>query len=120
MKIIGKIGKGKIKVDEKAKFSILLDSVAKKAVIAEGKRAVEDIIRVIYRHQPISTKKIAQKTRLPLPIVAKVRTILERERILKRTERGAELTDLGVEFAENFLKLKNPKPKKHHPYDRHC
>ena len=109
MKIIGKIGKGKIKVDEKAKFSILLDSVAKKADIAEGKRAVEDIIRVIYRHQPISTKKIAQKTRLPLPIVAKVRTILERERILKRTERGAELTDLGVEFAENFLKLKYKK-----------
>lgn len=109
MKIIGKIGKGKIKVDEKAKFSILLDSVAKKADIAEGKRAVEDIIRVIYRHQPISTKKIAQKTRLPLPIVAKVRTILERERILKRTKKGAELTDLGKEFAENFLKLKYKK-----------
>ncbi|WP_048056304.1 bis-aminopropyl spermidine synthase family protein [Methanocaldococcus fervens] len=109
MKIIGKMGKGKIYRDEKAKFSILLDSVAKKADIAEGKRAVEDIIRVIYRHQPISTKKIAQKTRLPLPIVAKVRTILERERILKRTERGAELTELGIEFAENFLKLKYKK-----------
>jgi predicted methyltransferase len=109
MKIIGKIGKDKIKVDEKAKFSILLDSVAKKADIAEGKRAVEDIIRVIYRHQPISTKKIGQKTRLPLPIIAKVRTILEREKILKRTERGAELTDLGKEFAENILKLKYKK-----------
>ncbi|XRO77229.1 bis-aminopropyl spermidine synthase family protein [Methanocaldococcus sp. 10A] len=110
MKIIGKIGKGKeTKVDENVKFSILLDSVAKKADIAEGKRAVEDIIRVIYRHQPISTKKIGQKTRLPLPIVAKVRTILEREKILKRTERGAELTDLGIEFAENFLKLKYKK-----------
>ena len=109
MKVIGKIGKGKTKIDEKAKFSILLDSVAKKADIAEGKRAVEDIIRVIYRHQPISTKKIAQKTRLPLPIVAKVRTILEREKILKRTERGAELTDLGKEFAEDFLKLKYKK-----------
>ncbi|ADC70177.1 protein of unknown function DUF43 [Methanocaldococcus sp. FS406-22] len=109
MKIIGKIGKGKVEIDEKAKFSILLDSVAKKADIAEGKRAVEDIIRVIYRHQPISTKKIGQKTRLPLPIIAKVRTILEREKILKRTERGAELTDLGKEFAENILKLKYKK-----------
>jgi predicted methyltransferase len=46
---------------------------------------------------------------LPLPIIAKVRTILERERILKRTERGAELTDLGLEFAEEFLKLKYKK-----------
>lgn len=108
MKVIGKIGKGSdIKIDEKTKFSIILDSIAKKADIAEGKRAVEDIIRVIYRHQPISTKKIAQKTRLPLPIVAKVRTLLEREKMLKRTNRGAKLTELGIKFAENFLKLKH-------------
>lgn len=65
MKIIGKIGKGKVEVNEKTKFSILLNNVAKKADIAEGKRAVEDIIRVIYRHQPISTKRLLKKRDCP-------------------------------------------------------
>ncbi|WP_456371652.1 bis-aminopropyl spermidine synthase family protein [Methanocaldococcus sp.] len=113
MKVIGKIGKGdkNLKEDDldKLKYNLILDYISKKVDISEGKRAVEDIIRVIYRYQPISTKKIAQKTKLPLPIVAKVRTILEREKLLKRSEKGAELTEKGLKFAENVLKLKYKK-----------
>ncbi|ADG12687.1 protein of unknown function DUF43 [Methanocaldococcus infernus ME] len=100
--IIGKMGKGKVKEREDRN---LLKRVAKKVNISEGERGVEDILRVIYRNQPISTKRIAQLCKLPLPIVAKVRTILERERILKR-ENGAVLTEKGLEFVENVLKFK--------------
>ncbi|AEF96402.1 bis-aminopropyl spermidine synthase family protein [Methanotorris igneus] len=107
MKIIGKIGKGKKEVEEKDVIKpILLKEVARKADIAEGERAVEDILRCIYRNQPISTKKIGQYVKLPLPIVAKVRTLLERAKILDREEKGAVLTEIGKEFVEKELKLK--------------
>ncbi|WP_457611665.1 bis-aminopropyl spermidine synthase family protein [Methanocaldococcus sp.] len=104
--IIGKIGKGKAK--DYDKYKILLKNVAKKVNVAEGERAIEDILRVIYKHQPISTKRIAQLTKLPLPIVAKVRSILERERILRR-DKGAILTEEGLEFVEKYLKFKYKK-----------
>ncbi|ENN96847.1 hypothetical protein J422_00330 [Methanocaldococcus villosus KIN24-T80] len=103
--IIGNIGRGKKEINEDDKFNIILDKIAKKVNVSEGRRAVEDIIRIIFREQPISTKKIAQKTRLPLPIVAKVRAMLEREKILKRNK-GAILTDLGEKLAKEYLKLR--------------
>ncbi|EHP86924.1 bis-aminopropyl spermidine synthase family protein [Methanotorris formicicus] len=107
MKIIGKIGKGKKEVEEKEIIKpILLKEVARKVDIAEGERAVEDILRCIYRNQPISTKKIGQYVKLPLPIIAKVRTLLERSKILDREEKGAVLTEIGNEFVEKELKLK--------------
>jgi len=108
MKIIGKMGKNtKKNVESEISFRMsFLKRIAKNANIAEGERAVEDIIRCIYRNQPISTKKIGQYTKLPLPIVAKVRSLLERQKILKRNPKGAVLKEEGIDFVENQLKLK--------------
>ncbi len=114
MKVIGKMGKAGVKETEKIKetellnneFKSFLSKVANDTKIAEGEKAVEDILRCIYRNQPISTKKIAQYTKLPLPIIAKVRTILERNRILKREKMGAIYSEYGIDLIEKNLKFK--------------
>jgi predicted methyltransferase len=111
MKVIGKMGKGskeisESKLSDKINFKSLLIKIAEDAKIAEGEKAVEDILRCIYRNQPISTKKIAQYTKLPLPIIAKVRTILERNRILYREKEGALYSEEGLNLIEKNLKLK--------------
>ena len=111
MKVIGKMGKGskeisESKLSDKINFKSLLIKIAEDAKIAEGEKAVEDILRCIYRNQPISTKKIAQYTKLPLPIIAKVRTILERSRILKREKMGALYSEYGISLIEKNLKFK--------------
>ncbi len=113
MKIIGKMGKKEenIKTErtetlDKIEFKSFLSKIAKDTKIAEGKKGVEDILRCIYRNQPISTKKIAQYTKLPLPIISKVRTILERNRLLKREKMGAVYTEYGLKLIEKNLKFK--------------
>ncbi len=94
-------------------FLVLLDKISKDAKINEGRIGVENILRCIYRNQPVSTKKISQYTKLPLPIVSKVRTILERNRILKRENKGAIFTETGKELVEYYLGFKMP-------YDLKC
>ena len=111
MKVIGKMGKKAEKIKEtelldKIEFKSFLSKIANDTKIAEGEKAVEDILRCIYRNQPISTKKIAQYTKLPLPIIAKVRTILERSRILKREKMGALYSEYGISLIEKNLKFK--------------
>ncbi|ABR54860.1 protein of unknown function DUF43 [Methanococcus vannielii SB] len=105
MKVIGSMGKPTEKTDISAKKTIL-KRIARNVSVSEGERAIEDIIRCIYRNQPISTKKIGQYVKLPLPIVSKVRTILEREGLLKRGERGAIFSKEGIDFVETQLGLK--------------
>ncbi|WP_292460977.1 bis-aminopropyl spermidine synthase family protein [Methanothermococcus sp.] len=111
MKVIGKMGKKAEKIKEtkplnKIEFKSFLTKIANDTKIAEGEKAVEDILRCIYRNQPISTKKIAQYTKLPLPIIAKVRTILERNRILNREKMGAVYSEYGMDLIEKNLKFK--------------
>ncbi|ABO36049.1 protein of unknown function DUF43 [Methanococcus maripaludis C5] len=105
MKIIGSMGKKteNLKIDAKKSY---LKRIAKNVKVSEGERAVEDILRCIYRNQPISTKKIGQYVKLPLPIVSKVRSILERESLLKRDDKGAVFSKEGVDFVEKELRLK--------------
>ncbi|MCS3900767.1 bis-aminopropyl spermidine synthase family protein [Methanococcus voltae] len=117
MNVIGKMGKRntqkakknmKENVDDSAsnkEFKILIRRIVQKTKIAEGELAIYDILRCIYRNQPISTKKIGQYTKLPLPIVSKVRTMLEGDKVLKRDDRGAIYTKEGLTFVEKNLGL---------------
>lgn len=136
MKVIGKMGVSKsqsdfcdgknseanLKLSQKnqnneqnspLEFKTLLNKIANDTKIAEGAPAIEDILRCIYRNQPISTKRISQYTKLPLPIISKVRTILERNRILKRDKKGAIYSKEGLQLIEKNLKFKMP-------YDLKC
>jgi len=110
MKIIGQIGgklnKRIVDLSSRERFKNFLKRLAERVKVAEGVDAIEDILRCIYRNQPVSTKRISQYTKLPLPVVSKVRSILERSRILKREERGAVYTEYGKSVVENNLKFK--------------
>lgn len=62
MKIIGNMGKTKkspqnINFEEKNNFEYLLNKIVRDVKISEGRKSLEDILRCIYRNQPISTKK---------------------------------------------------------------
>ncbi|HIP16975.1 MAG TPA: putative methyltransferase [Methanothermococcus okinawensis] len=112
MKIIGKMGSKSIKDTDEIdllnnnNFKGFLIKLADRVNVAEGVSAIESILRCIYRNQPISTKKIAQYTKLPLPIVSKVRTMLERNRILSRVEQGAVYSEYGIKLINKHLNLK--------------
>ncbi len=100
------IGAQNTHILHKINFKSFLKKIAEDTKISEGDRAVEDILRCIYRNQPISTKKISQYTKLPLPIISKVRTILERNRVLKREKTGAVYSKYGMDIIEKNLKFK--------------
>ena len=107
MRIIGKMGKVDNTLDlEKERFKTFLRRIAERVKVAEGVDAIESILRCIYRNEPVSTKRIGQYTKLPLPVVSKVRSILERSRILRREERGAVYTEYGRGLVENSLKFR--------------
>ncbi|AXI24728.1 putative methyltransferase [Methanofervidicoccus sp. A16] len=110
MKIIGQMGgklnKSTLDLSNRERFKTFLKRLAEKVKVAEGVDAIESILRCIYRNQPVSTKGISQYTKLPLPVVSKVRSILERSRILKRDERGAVYTEYGRNLVEDNLKFR--------------
>ncbi|HIP16526.1 MAG TPA: putative methyltransferase [Methanothermococcus okinawensis] len=110
MKIIGQMGgklnKRMLDFSSRERFKNFLKRLAERVKVAEGVDAIESILRCIYRNQPVSTKRISQYTKLPLPVVSKVRSILERSRILKRDEKGAVYTEYGKNLVENNLKFK--------------
>ncbi|HID47801.1 MAG TPA: putative methyltransferase [Methanothermococcus okinawensis] len=115
MKIIGKIGDktdNTLDLSEGERFKTFLRRVAERVKVAEGVDAIEDILRCIYRNEPVSTKRISQYTKLPLPVVSRVRSILERSRVLKRDERGAIYTEYGRKLVEDSLKFKMKKDLK--------
>ena len=109
MKIIGKMGNrvgNTLDLSDREKFKTFLKRIAERVKVAEGVDAIESILRCIYRNEPVSTKRLGQYTKLPLPVVSKVRSILERSRILKRDKRGAIYTEYGRALVENNLKFK--------------
>ena len=109
MRIIGKMGnrvESNLDLSERERFKTFLKRVAERVKVSEGVDAIENILRCIYRNEPVSTKRIGQYTKLPLPVVSKVRSILERSRILKRDERGAKYTEYGRKLVEDNLGFK--------------
>ncbi|MCS4541428.1 MAG: bis-aminopropyl spermidine synthase family protein [Euryarchaeota archaeon] len=106
MKAVGKLGVPKRPIKELVKTQELLDYVADQVELAEGAEGIREIFRTIAKFQPIGTWKIAQLTKFPLPIISEVRDELEKAGLLKRTEKGAVLTEDGSKFGRKILKLK--------------
>ena len=80
----------------------IIEKVSQKARISEGKEGVRRILREIYRNEQIGTKELSYITRLPVPVVAAVRTELEKIGLVSR-KKGAMLTEDGKKYAENVL-----------------
>ncbi|NHJ41422.1 MAG: putative methyltransferase [Asgard group archaeon] len=94
------------------KIENLLEQIAEKAQVLEGKECVRATLREIYKNGTIGTKTLARKLYLPIPTVAALRHELEKEELISRVKQGAILTekglkfvtkDLGISFHEDFL-----------------
>ena len=71
--------------------------------LAEGEQGVKDILRHIYRFQPVPVHDLARDVQIPVPVEASLRRELEKRKFTERkagiilTERGlALLNALGI------------------------
>lgn len=85
--------------------SSILEKVAERTNLSEGKEGVRLILREIYRQGPIGTKSLARIARMPIPIIAALRKELEAVGLISRNQHGAILTNSGVKFVEQILGL---------------
>ncbi|MBN1329615.1 MAG: bis-aminopropyl spermidine synthase family protein [Candidatus Heimdallarchaeota archaeon] len=81
----------------------LLEEIAQRAKVKEGKELVRKILREIYRTGSIGSKSLARKLYLPIPSIAAVRKELEKEGIIDRNNKGAVLTENGLDFVTKHL-----------------
>ncbi|TET30097.1 MAG: putative methyltransferase [Candidatus Heimdallarchaeota archaeon] len=95
----------KKKIDSTKKTSLILEEIASKSQLKEGKEAVRSILREIYRQGTIGTKSLARKIHLPIPTVAAVRKELENTRLIDRVKKGAILTESGLMFVTKELRI---------------
>jgi hypothetical protein len=87
----------------------ILEQIAIKAHLSEGKEAIRAILREIYRKGTIGTKGLSKRLFLPLPIVAAIRKELEKNALIGRTQKGAVLTEEGINFVRNKLGIEHTK-----------
>ncbi|NHJ32550.1 MAG: putative methyltransferase [Asgard group archaeon] len=85
--------------------SEILWEIASKSQLKEGKEAVRRILREIFRHGTIGTKSLARKIHLPIPTIAAVRKELENIGLIDRVKKGAILTESGLKFVTDDLKV---------------
>jgi predicted methyltransferase len=81
-----------------------LSEVAEAAHVREGPEAVRRIVVGVFRAGRLSTKKVARRAYLPVPVAAAVLRELGKRGLIAR-DRGARLTPSGVEYATNVLGL---------------
>ncbi len=79
--------------------------IAKEVDLNEGPEGVLQVIRQIFIRGPISSKKLAQVTFLPIPITVAIRNELISRGFVSKTTKGAILTPIGLEMAKKELNL---------------
>jgi len=95
----------KKEIDFAKKTSLILEEIASKSQLKEGKEAVRSILREIYRQGTIGTKSLARKIHLPIPTIAATRKELENAGLIDRVKKGAILTESGLMFVTKELKI---------------
>lgn len=83
----------------------LLEKISSRVFLEEEREGVRRIIQEVFRSQKISTKELAYRSSIPLPVVAAIRRELEKEGLVKR-DGGATLTDRGELWVKEQLGLK--------------
>ncbi|MFL1674083.1 bis-aminopropyl spermidine synthase family protein [Paenibacillus thiaminolyticus] len=79
-----------------------IDSIYSQVSIKDGKKAIENILLDIYFKPGISTKEIARKTLLPLPIVAAIKKEFIKAGLIEQN-RGVNCTSRGMRFVEHTM-----------------
>ncbi len=95
----------KKEIDFAKKTSLILEEIASKSQLKEGKEAIRNILREIYRKGTIGTKSLARKIHLPIPTIAAVRKELENAGLIDRVKKGAILTESGLMFVTKKLRI---------------
>lgn len=83
--------------------NIILNEIAEKASVLEGKEAVRTILREIFLSGTIGTKSLARKLKMPIPTIAAIRKELEKIGLISREKKGAILTEKGLIFVNDVL-----------------
>ncbi len=91
-----------------------LEEVSQKVKLDEGQQAIEQLLLEVYFKKGISTKELARKLLLPLPIVAAIKKEFIKAGVLKQ-DRGVRFTPEGKAFMEDRMGLGG---LDHHLYDR--
>jgi len=95
----------KKKINQINNTSEILEEIAIKSKLKEGKEAVRKILREIYRCGTLGTKTLARMIQLPIPTIAAVRKELENAGLIDRVKKGAILTEYGVRFVTKELEI---------------
>ncbi|KOP66462.1 hypothetical protein AMS62_15370 [Bacillus sp. FJAT-18019] len=80
----------------------LIDYVYSQVSIKEGKKVIENILLDIYFKPGISTKEMARKTLLPLPLVSAIKKELIKAGLVEQ-KRGVNCTARGNRFVEQTM-----------------
>ncbi|MBN3526108.1 bis-aminopropyl spermidine synthase family protein [Paenibacillus apiarius] len=80
----------------------VMNSIYSQVSIKDGKKVIENILLDIYFKPGISTKDIARKTLLPLPIVAAIKKEFVKAGIIEQN-RGVNCTTKGLRLVEHTM-----------------
>jgi len=69
--------------------------------LAEGEEGVRDVLRYIYRFQPVPIHDLARAVQLPVPVIASLRRELEKRKFAERKS-GVILTERGLGFLHSL------------------
>jgi predicted methyltransferase len=83
----------------------LIDTVYRRVNIEEGMPVIERLFVEIYFQEGISTKELARKVLLPVPLVAAIKKEFIKEGLLVQ-DRGIRLSPQGLDYAGSVLGFK--------------
>jgi predicted methyltransferase len=89
-------------MNEKRLFKNFISEVFQRVQLAEGETVIEQLLLEIFFHEGISTKELARKTLLPLPLVAAIKSEFIKEGLLIQ-DRGIRLSGKGKDFIGDEL-----------------
>lgn len=87
-----------------------IDEVRERVNLKEGRSVLIKILSIIYLEGAISTKEVARKSILPIPVVTAIKKEFINLKILEQNK-GIQLTAIGKSYVENecgFLGLDTP------------
>jgi predicted methyltransferase len=82
-----------------------IENVYANVKIDEGPQAIENLLLEIFFHEGISSKELARKTLLPVPLVAAIKREFIKAGLVVQ-DRGVRLSNEGLNYIENQLGYK--------------
>ena len=78
-----------------------IQNIASVCKLAEGEEGVRDVLRHIYRFQPVPIHDLAKAVQIPVPVVASLRRELERRKFAVRKS-GVFFTEKGIHLLHSL------------------